>query len=121
METPYSSEQEEGQMPFGRRRHTRGAPDSLQVPDDISHLDPRPHRLTGELLDWVIEAITNVLETDLGDHKSTRESLVRALKHADQLYPLTLEKHEDTLGEPERLVVETVAVDSWLSEGAHEE
>jgi hypothetical protein len=52
--------------------------------------DPRPRRLTGELLDWTINALTAVLTTDLGDHKAARQSLVRALKYADQLYPLTL-------------------------------
>lgn len=81
-------------MPFGWSKRVKGIPESLRVPDDIADLDPRPRRLTGELLDWVTEAMTAVLSTDLGEHKAARQALVRALKHVDHLYPLTLETYE---------------------------
>jgi hypothetical protein len=58
----------------------------------------RTHKLTQELLDWVIAALSAVLatpEVQATDQRRPRTALRDALKLADHLYPLTLEALDD--------------------------
>jgi len=72
-----------------------GSPGSEPRADDAQL---RTHKLTQELLDWVISALTAVLQTpevQATDQRRPRTALRDALKLADHLYPLTLEPPED--------------------------
>lgn len=86
-------------MPLFRPRNPEdapiGSPGSEPRADDAQL---RPHMLTQELLDWVINALTAVLQTpQVRDHaqKRPREAFLAALRLADYLYPLTLKPLED--------------------------
>lgn len=86
-------------MPLFRRegRNPEDAPGSGDPAQNPAHAaQVRTHRLTEELLDWLIAALEAVIKTpqvqqvaDRRAHQAMRD----ALKYADHLYPLTLEGH----------------------------
>jgi hypothetical protein len=71
-----------------------GSPGSEPRADDAQL---RTHKLTQELLDWVIAALSAILATPEVQgtaQRRPRQAISDALKLADHLYPLTLEDRD---------------------------
>lgn len=67
-----------------------------QAPELAETAEIRTHLLTEELLDWLLAALVAVLVTpECNSDLRVRESLVRAMKDADRLYPHTLKAYDE--------------------------
>lgn len=104
-------------MPWFQRENPEDAPaQGDPAPNLAEQAELRPHKLTEELLDWLLAALEAVIRTP--EVRSTgqvrvRQSLHDAYKYADRLYPYTAEAqsraqeadHAHQVREGERLVL----------------